>query len=91
MDKVIEKNQEKARKKREKKGIPENQISNMARMNTRSLKDRAMITSDGADNSQSSKAENHQTPVNYSKDAKPGSLAAKANMVKEFNERNNKQ
>lgn len=91
LDKVIEQNQEKARKKRAKKGIPENQISNMARMNTRSLKDKATITSDGADNGQSSKTENHQTPVNYSKDAKPGSLAAKANMVKEFNERNNKQ
>ena len=26
----------------------------------------------------------------YSKNAKPGSLAAKANMVKQYNERNNK-
>ena len=91
LDKVIEKNMEKAKKKRAKKGIPENQISSVARMNTRSLKDKATITSDGSDKRQNKKAENYQTPVNYSKDAKPGSLAAKANMVKEFNERNNKQ
>lgn len=91
LDKVIEKNMEKAKKKRAKKGIPENQISSVARMNTRSLKDKATIISDGSDKSQNKKAENYQTPVNYSKDAKPGSLAAKANMVKEFNERNNKQ
>lgn len=89
LDKVIEQNQEKARKKRAKKGISENQISSMAHMNTRSLKDKATIASGDSDNS--NKADNYRTPVNYSKDAKPGSLAAKANMVKEFNERNNKQ
>ncbi len=91
LDKVIAKNQEKAKKKRAKKGIPENQISSAARMNTRSLKDKASISNAGTDNTKNNKKENYNTPVNYSKDAKPGSLAAKANMVKEFNERNNKQ
>ena len=91
LDKVIAKNQEKAKKKRAKKGIPENQISSAARMNTRSLKDKASISNAGTDNTKKNKKENYNTPVNYSKDAKPGSLAAKANMVKEFNERNNKQ
>ena len=91
LDKVIEKNQEKAKKKRAKKGIPENQISSAARMNTRSLKDKASVGNTGTDKPEVNKKENYNTPVNYSKNAKPGSLAAKANMVKEFNERNNKQ
>ena len=37
LDDIIAKNQEKAKKKREKMGITENQISNAARMNTRQV------------------------------------------------------
>ena len=37
LDDIIAKNQEKAKKKREKMGISENQISNAARMNTRQV------------------------------------------------------
>lgn len=86
LDDLIKKNQEKAKKKREKKGIPENQISNAARMNTRKLSEKAQITETPEE-----REEKLRQLAKYSKDLKPGSLAAKANMVKEYNERNNKQ
>lgn len=83
IDKLIKKNEEKAKKKREKKGIYENQISNAARMNTRKLSDRAVVNADNE--------EKLRQVYDNKQNAKPGSLTAKANMVKEFNERNNRQ
>jgi YidC/Oxa1 family membrane protein insertase len=86
LDDIIKKNQAKAKKKREKKGISENQISNMARMNTRTMSDKANI------GSSKTKSEVKESDVSTaSKTYKEGSLAAKANMVRDFNERNNKQ
>lgn len=84
LDDLIKKNQEKAKKKRKKKGIPENQISSAARMNTRKLSEKATVTT-------ASREESNQKISDQTRSAKPGSLAAKANLVKEFNERNNKQ
>lgn len=81
LDELIKKNQKKAKKKREKKGIPENQISSAARINTRSISEKAVI--------KDKKEEKPRQTVEYSKNFKPGSMAAKANMVKEYNERNN--
>lgn len=82
LDELIKKNQEKAKKKREKKGISENQISSAAHMNTRKLSEKAVVTEN--------KEEKLRQASEYKQNAKPGSLAAKANMVKEYNERNNK-
>ncbi len=86
LDALIKKNQEKAKKKRAKKGIPENQIAMAARMNTRKLSEKATVEESSED-----KEEKLRRAAEYSKNAKPGSLAAKANLVKEYNERNNKQ
>lgn len=86
LEALIKKNQEKAKKKRAKKGISENQIAAAARMKTRNLSEKAVVE----DNSQD-KEEKLRKAAEYSKNAKPGSLAAKANLVKEYNERNNKQ
>ena len=96
LEDLIKKNQEKAKKKRAKKGIPENRISNAAQMKTRSLSEKAAILQKQLDEqkAQSNKnANNNKSRQNaeYSKDSKPGSLAAKANMVKEFNEKNNRE
>ncbi len=81
LDELMKRNQEKAKKKREKKGIPENQISSAARMNTRKLSEKAVVTENKEKIRQAS-----ESTLN----AKPGSLASKANLVKEYNERNNK-
>lgn len=81
LDDIIEKNKEKARKKKEKRGVYQNQIANAAKMNTRNIKEPM---------SQKEKDEKIRQTEEYAKKAKTGSLLEKANMVKEFNERNNK-
>lgn len=81
LDDIIEKNKEKARKKKEKRGVYQNQIANAAKMNTRNIKEPM---------SEKEKDEKIRQTEEYAKKAKTGSLLEKANMVKEFNERNNK-
>jgi len=78
---------EKAKKKREKMGISENQISNAARMNTRQV-----TASSKSSVKTTAEKELELEKANALKaNAKPGSMAAKANLVREFNERNNKK
>ena len=81
LDDIIEKNKEKARKKKEKRGVYQNQIANADKMNTRNIKEPM---------SEREKDEKIRQTEEYAKKAKTGSLLEKANMVKEFNERNNK-
>ena len=83
LDDIIEKNQEKAKKKREKMGIADRQIVNNARMSTKSNTNLSSATKE-------EKEEKLRKAVEYTKNANPNSMAAKANMVREFNERNNK-
>lgn len=87
LEDIIKKNQEKAKKKREKMGIAENQISNAAKLNTRSLSDKAAKAnmSSAEKELQLEKARAAQAR------AKQGSMAAKANMVRDFNERNSRK
>lgn len=81
---IIAANQEKAKKKREKMGISENQINNAARMNTRKLEEaKSTIAS-------KEKEELLEKAASSRSSAKAGSMASKANMVKEFNERNSR-
>lgn len=85
LDDIIKKNEEKAKKKREKMGIAENQIRNAAQMNTRIMDAKASTAT-------SAEKEALLEKANAAKaNAKPGSMTAKANLVKEFNERNNKK
>lgn len=81
LDVIIEKNKEKARKKKEKRGIYQNQIASAAKMNTRNIQEPM---------SSKEKEDKINQSAEYAKTAKKGSLLEKANMVKEFNERNNK-
>lgn len=84
LDDIIAANQEKARKKREKMGISDNQISSAARMNTRAN------TNLSRELSSVEKERMLEEANQKRKNAKAGSMAAKANMVRDFNERNNK-
>lgn len=81
MDELIKKNVEKMNKKREKAGLPPSKITQQAKMNVRNIEE--------------PKKEDRQVAVKNSTDyyknaanAKPGSLASKANMVAQFNEKN---
>ena len=82
---IIEKNKEKAKKKAEKRGVYENQIREAAAMKTRSIESKANI---GNYADKEVKSENYN---NVNKTYKPGSMASKANMVREYNERNSRK
>ena len=85
LDDIIRKNQEKAKAKREKMGIAENQIRNAAQMNTRRMSDKASTATFAEKEALLEKANTAKA------NAKPGSMAAKANLVKEYNERNSRK
>lgn len=84
LDEVIAKNVEKRKKKLEKMGISENQIRNTAKMSTKS---NVQLSSSMTKAERDAKVEQAYA---YRKTANPNSLTAKANLVKDFNERNNK-
>lgn len=93
MEEFVQKNLEKANKKRAKKGLPPQQqaqeakrIVNAARMNTKNIEVPQM--------SQEEKDQKIKDSTEYYRSnttAKPGSLAAKAQMVQQYNERNKKK
>lgn len=95
VDELIRINVEKAKKKKERKGISteENKISSAASYNAKSIKvDSSKFaslsnTSDDSETSGDKAEKNNNGPKTYKK----GSIAAKANMVKDFNERNSKK
>ena len=70
------------KKKREKMGVTEERIRQAAAMNTRSIQSKANVSS--------ANRELELEKANAAK-AKPGSMAAKANLVKEFREKNNRK
>ncbi len=82
---IIKQNAEKSKKKMEKLQQQQDMMAAYANMKTKSIQSKANIGSNAVDasNDTSSKESGN---VTY----KPGSMMAKANMVKEFNERNNK-
>lgn len=81
---LIEKNKEKAEKKKQKRGERAERINAMAQTNTKSIKDSAKTNvSSVSEKENEEKLKQARKNVN---NAKPGSLAAKANMVKKFNE-----
>lgn len=87
MDDIIRKNQEKAKKKREKMGIAQNQIRDAAKISTKK------IDSTGEESKMSSAQKELELEKAAAKkaNAKAGSMAAKANMVRDFNEKNSRK
>ncbi len=82
VEELIEKNKEKAEKKREKRGEKAEKINAMAKTNARSIQTKAKtsVISDKEKEEKLKKAEENK------KNAKAGSLASKANLVKNYNE-----
>lgn len=81
LEAIVEKNKEKVKKKKEKQGIRENQIANAAKINTKKISEPVNTAE---------KEERLRETAELAKNARKGSLLDRANMVKEFNERNNK-
>ena len=85
LEAVMAKNEEKAKKKREKMGLSEDYIKKAAQMKTKSIENKANVSASADTEEKLAKA------AEYKANAKAGSLASKANMVKEFNERNSRK
>lgn len=85
LNEVIEKNKEKSQKKIAKIKANQEKMQMYANMNTRGINNTYAQKADAA-----SKTSEIDVSATTNKTAKPGSMLEKANMVKEFNERNNK-
>lgn len=85
LEAVMAKNEEKAKKKREKMGLSEDYIKKAAQIKTKSIDNKAKVSVSAGTEEKLAKA------AEYKANAKSGSLASKANMVKEFNERNSRK
>lgn len=84
-DQIIQKNSVKSAKKLEKIKETQNKMNAYANMNTRSIQNRANVTSSMSEKEK----EEAMKKATTGGSAKPGSMAAKANKVKQFNEKNN--
>lgn len=87
MDDLIKKNQEKAQKKREKKGLPPQKITQQATQNVRRINEPVSA----AYAEEREEAVRKATEYYNSGNVKPNSIASKANMVKQFDEKNRKK
>lgn len=85
VDELIKKNQEKAAKKRAKKGTAPERITQQAKQNVRNIESKRDVRQ--VDDAAVERANEHYKNA----DLKPGSLAAKANMVRKFDEKNKKK
>ncbi len=84
INELIEKNAEKSKKKMEQIQANQERMQAYAAMNTRSIQSKASYVNKAT--SEETETEEVRKPSEYA----PGSLAAKANMVSEFNKRNSK-
>ena len=91
IDGIIEKNSAKAEKKIKKQQENIQRMNEYATMNTRNMGigDKARLANNASDNGKNA---NNSVAGDFTKtvNAKPGSLASKANMVTDFNEKNTK-
>jgi YidC/Oxa1 family membrane protein insertase len=83
---IIKQNAEKSKKKMEKLEKQQEMLNAYANMKTKSIQSIANMGSNNTNNSN-----DNYSSTNYSSNYKPGSMMAKANMVKEFNEKNNRE
>ena len=96
IDELVKKNEAKRIEKLKKAGIDPKTVNKNATINTRNVNNtpKKKTMSEKAGVKTLTKKEKEEAMKDstgtYAKNAKPGSLAAKANMVKEYNEKNNK-
>ncbi len=88
IDAEIAKNTEKYNEKLRKQGIDPAKLNAAARTNTKNIASKASVKTLKTDEEKAE--EIRKSTEYYNNNAKPGSLAAKANMVKQYNEKNNK-
>ncbi len=94
IDAEIEKNMEKYKEKLRQQGIDPAKLNAAARTSTKNISSKASYQNSAAKRTPKTEEEKAEeikkTTEYYNSNAKPGSLASKANMVKQYNEKNNK-
>ena len=95
IDAEIKKNIEKYNEKLRKQGIDPAKLNAAAKTNTKNIAAKTTYKNNSSANRVERTEEEKAAAIKasteyYNKNAKPGSLAAKANMVKQYNEKNNK-
>ena len=91
IDEMVKKNMEKANAKRAKKGLPPQKITQSATVSLKQMQaDEAKREKELEEKKARTAAQVKESTEYYNKDPKPGSLAAKAAMVKKYNEKHNK-
>lgn len=85
VDELIKQNIEKVNKKRAKKGLPPQQVTSAAKASTKNIERKVVSEED-----RQAEIKKSTDYYNSGSTAKPGSLRAKANMVRQYNEKNNK-
>lgn len=88
VEQLIAQNQEKINKKRAKQGLPPQKITQQAKMNVRNIEEPKKVRS-SEEKQQDVKAATEYYKSNTN--LKPGSLASKANMVRQFDEKKKKK
>ena len=93
MDKIqvedlISENMKKMEKKREKAGLPPQKITNQAHQSVKNIN---KIEKGSSNTDAATRAQKVEESYQKASNAKPGSITAKANMVKAFDERNKKK
>ena len=86
IDEIVKKNAEKIAKQNEKNGVNKQVVNNNARLSTKAMSTGTKSNTSAQDREEAIR----KSTEYYNKGVKPGSLAAKANMVKQYNEKNNK-
>ena len=91
IDDLVQKNVEKANKKRAKKGLPPTKVGNVDEMLKKMEEKEAKEETARMAKIAKTKAQVEESNKYYNDNAKPGSLAAKANMVAKYNEKHEKR
>ena len=88
LDEVVRKNIEKNNAKRAKAGLPPQTVVSNSKVNTKTISKTTPVIEEKS--KEDKDAQLKKATDFYSKNTKPGSIASKANMVKQYNEKNNK-
>ena len=90
IEELTQKNMKKLEEKRAKQGLPPSKITNQAHQSVRNIN--AANNSKGvSQGSSADKSKKIQNAYESGRNARPGSITAKANMVRDFDERNKKK
>lgn len=93
VDELVKQNLEKYNAKRAKKGLPPDRISGQAKANLKNMKNPVVEDEEAAKAKNEKRLENIKKSTEYynNTSVKPGSIAAKARMVEQYNEKNMKK